>query len=188
MERIQEEFDLLIEYDIGALWRIHDYFHSHPRLLTYMSSIVSKHPWNDVCAIIWIIAVLGIVEIGNHYFWVVCINLFAAFILRKVIQAKRPVEYDIRLQPISDVGAYSYGFPSLESYMSIIIMGRFFYYFDLVFFILWIPLSIAVVGVVGVSRLYAKSRFPHQIWGSWLLGLVGLPLSIAFLEKTNIHL
>jgi len=149
-----------------------------------MSSIVSRHPFYDICAIIWVISFIGVLEIGWKHFWVVSMNLTAAFVLRKVIQAKRPVEYDIRLQPTSDLAADSFAFPSLESYMSVVITGHFvLYYQSFLLFLVACALSL----LVGVSRLYTKSRFPHQIIGSYFLGFIGLLISLHLCEKSEIH-
>ena len=112
-------------------------------------------------------------------------NLVIAFIARKVIQAKRPVEYDLRLQPKSDLGADSYGFPSLETYMAVVITGHFVLHFGS---FLMFPFALAVVCVIGVSRLYTKSRFPHQIFGSAILGIIGLLIGIQWCDMSNIHL
>ena len=190
MENFEKEYNALCEKDVDNLWRIHVFFQSHPRLQSFMSSIVSKHPWYDVCAIIWIIVIIGCIEIGSKHFWVVTINVFASFIARGLIQAKRPVEYDIKLQPLCDLGDESFGFPSLESYMSIVIIGHFFVTFsnNIIFIVLWIPTSTAIVAVVGISRLYAKSRFPHQVLGSWVLGIVGLLSAVSICDNWGIHL
>jgi hypothetical protein len=62
-------------------------------------------------------------------------------------------------------------FPSLESHMSVVILGHFCMFYN---FILVFPFAVAVTFVIGVSRVYSRSRFPHQIVGSWLTGLLGL--------------
>jgi membrane-associated protease RseP (regulator of RpoE activity) len=94
------------------------------------------------------------------------------------------VEYDSRLQPTADLGADSFGFPSLETYMAVVITGHLVIHFQS---ILLFPLAAAIVGVVGISRLYTKSRFPHQIIGSCLLGTIGLFLGLHLCEKSDIH-
>lgn len=81
------------------------------------------------------------------------------------------MEYDSRLQPLTEINAESFGFPSLESYMSVVIMGHLFFSLKS---ILLLPLGLLVVFVVGFTRVYSCSRFPHQVVGSWLLGFFGL--------------
>ena len=152
-----------------------------------MSNIVSKHPWNDICSVIWVISFLAILEIGRLHFWVVIINLGIAALLRKFIQAKRPVEYDRSLQPMTDRGALSYAFPSLESYMSIVVLGHIGAHLPSAALFLWAPFSVGVTFVIGLSRLYAKSRFPHQIVGSWILGGVGLIGVMHLCERHEVH-
>jgi hypothetical protein len=63
--------DAIVEIDIENLWRIQEYFESEPKMNSWMTSIVSKHPWNDICALIWLISLLGFLEIGWKHFWVV---------------------------------------------------------------------------------------------------------------------
>ena len=153
-----------------------------------MCNIVNKHPWNDICSVIWVISFLGWLEIGRTHFWVVIINLGIAALLRKFIQAKRPVEYDLSFQPMTDRGALSYAFPSLESYMSVVILGHIGAHLSNVALLVWTPFSIGLTFVIGASRLYAKSRFPHQIIGSWVLGVVGLVAVMHLCERHQVHL
>ena len=77
-----------------------------------------------------------------------------------------------------------YRFPSLESYMSVVIMGHLFLSFKNIWLL---PLGAIVVFVIGFSRVYSRSRFPHQIVGSWLAGFVGLLVSMHCCERMNIH-
>ena len=62
-------------------------------------------------------------------------------------------------------------FPSIESHMSVVILGHFCMFYN---FILVFPLAAIVTFVIGLSRVYSRSRFPHQIVASWLTGLLGL--------------
>ena len=182
-----------------------------------MDSIVNIHPWNDICSIIWIISALGVFDLGHRHFWVVTLNLGEGSFFQKIIQAKRPVEFDRKLQPLTDRGAMSFAFPSIESHMAVVIMGHFFYHLPTVYLLLWVPFTLAVVAMVGVSRfslttfqmttflmfilflkrllsavdfhrLYTKSRFPHQIVGSWVTGIVGLMYAVHFIDSNKIHL
>lgn len=103
-------------------------------------------------------------------------------VLRQIIQAPRPFEYDKRLKPLADRYASSYGFPSLESYMMVIISG----------YITWkvpscilILLFMCLTLFIGVTRIYAGSRFFHQILGSWLLGLLGLQFTQSYVKTLS---
>jgi ADP-dependent phosphofructokinase/glucokinase len=50
-----------------------------------------------------------------------------------------------------------------------------------------IPVAILVVLLVGFSRVYSQSRFPHQIVGSWISGLIGLIASLHCCDKISFH-
>jgi membrane-associated phospholipid phosphatase len=76
-------------------------------------------------------------------------------VLRRVLEAKRPVEFDSRLQPLADVHADSYGFPSIESHMSVCVFGLIASHFQNIL----IPCAcICLVLLVGASRVCARSR------------------------------
>ena len=92
-------------------------------------------------------------------------------VLRKLLAVRRPAEYDASLQPSTDLHPESYAFPSLESYMSIVIIGHLMLHYKSLIFFLFGSL---LIFVIGISRLHSKSRFFHQILGSWILGLLGL--------------
>lgn len=174
----------MIERDLELLWKIQDYCYRTPWLDDRMSKIVNKHPWQDISAVIWFFFVIGLYEIGSRHFFIVMMNLGFAFCIRKLIAARRPVEYDIRLQPLTDIGAESYGFPSLESYMSVVILGHMCFSFKT---ILFFPIALPIIFIVGFSRIYSRARFPHQIAGSWILGIVGLVFFSECYEKIGFH-
>lgn len=176
-------YNKIIQNDLKLLWIIQDWVYHRPWLDVRMASIVSKHPWQDICMIIWLFAALGVYDIGARHFWIIATNLSFAFIARKVIRAKRPVEYDVRLQAMTDLNEDSFGFPSLESHMAVVIMLHF--TMNTSWFML--PLALLIIFIVGFSRVYSRSRFPHQIVGSWLLGLVGLYLGSHCCERMKFH-
>ncbi len=175
----------VIEKDIELMWAIQHYVHGNKSLRDWCRILVNKNPLQDICCIIWIFAIVGVLEMGMKHFWVVVINLFACFVLRRLVEGKRPVEYDIRLQPITDQGAESYSLPSIESYMSVVIFGHFVIHFNSFLFFL---VGAAITFVVGFSRVYSKARFAHHIVISWVLGLIGLQLAHSYCERINIHL
>eukprot|EP01031_Cornospumella_fuschlensis_P039606 gene39606-48217_t len=110
-------------------------------------------------------------------------NLVVVVAARRVLESKRPVEFDPDLQPTTDLNAESYAFPSLESYMSVVIIGHMFVTTK---HLIILPLGGAVIFLVGFSRVYSKSRFPHQIVGSWILGVFGLIGGFAFCSIVKI--
>jgi membrane-associated phospholipid phosphatase len=74
-------------------------------------------------------------------------------------------------------------FPSLESHMSVVVLGHLVVSGSAPF--LLFPPALAVAGLVGFSRVYARSRFAHQIIGSWLTGLCGLFIGLSLCTKFN---
>jgi hypothetical protein len=175
----------LIEWDLQIIFRVQKFMRRHPSLDRWFGNIVSKHPWQDICCLIWGLFAVGCYELGIRHFYVVMANLFSCYVLRKLIAAKRPVEYDIRLQPTTDMAAESYGLPSIESYMTVVIMGHLWYHFKSIWLFL---LSVGLYLIIAFSRVYAKSRFVYQVAISGVLGLVGLQLGIVHAEKTQLHL
>lgn len=168
---VHRDFKKFIKDDLVNIRKIRNYCTSNPRIDSWMRSLINKHPFQDIVIVLYFFFAVGLVDIGKKHFWVVVTNLSFAFLVRRIIEAKRPVEYDRTMQPITDRNADSFGFPSLESHMSVVILGHFclFYNFVLVF-----PFAVVVTFVIGVSRVYSRSRFPHQIVGSWITGLIGL--------------
>jgi hypothetical protein len=175
----------VIEKDIELTWAIQHYVHSNPSVRDWCRRLVSVNPLQDICSVIWIFAIVGVIEMGMKHFWVVLLNLFACFVMRKLLQVRRPVEYDIRLQPQTDRAAESFSVPSTESYMAVVILGHFVIHFNSFIFL---PIAAAITFVVGFSRVYSKARFAHHIVVSWILGLVGLNLAHKYCEHINIHL
>ena len=54
--------------------------------------------------------------------------------------------------------------------------------------LLFVFCGIPIILLVGFSRVYARSRFPHQVVGSWVLGLGGLVASMHCCERMGFHL
>lgn len=104
--------------------------------------------------------------------------------LRVMIRARRPFEYDGRLKPLADRYEGSHGFPSLESYMCVILYGL--VYTSQPSPLLGLLLSLLAL-FIGYTRVYAASRFSHQIVGSWVLGLLGLHVTEAVLQVMTRH-
>ena len=68
--------------------------------------------------------------------------------------------------------------------MSVVILGHMILSFHSIAFI---PLAALIVILIGSSRIYSRSRFPHQIIGSWILGVFGLYVSIHCCHMIEIH-
>jgi len=179
----QTTYDEVIEKDIELTWAVQHYVHSNPSIRDWCKRLISKYPLQDVCSLIWVFAVVGWIEMGMKHFWVVVVNLFAAFILRKLLEVRRPVEFDIRLQPMTDQNVESYSVPSIESYMSVVIFGHFVIHYNSFLFLI---LGAGITFIIGFSRVYSKARFAHHIVMSWVLGLVGLNLAHRYCEHINV--
>lgn len=164
------QYDDIVKRDLELHWIILDYCRKTPWIEQNMAKIVSKYPWQDICLLTWIGCIVGLVEVGSSFFWIVSLNLCASFVLRKLLEAKRPLEYDRRMKPLTDTNAESFGFPSLESYMAVVISCALAPRFPYLWFYL---LSGAITLLIGFSRVYTRARFPHQIAGSWVLGVLG---------------
>lgn len=134
------------------------------------------------CINVYLFFILGVLEIGHNHFWLCAVNLSTSFAIRKLLGAKRPVEYNRALMPITDIAAESYGLPSLESHMSVVVMGHLFMHFKS---ILFAPIALIIVFIVGFSRLYSKSRFVHQVIVSWISGVFGLFVGLSICRKIN---
>ena len=50
-----------------------------------------------------------------------------------------------------------------------------------------VPVAVIVILVVGFSRIYSQSRFPHQIIGSWIAGCVGLVVTLQCCNTISFH-
>lgn len=176
-------FEEMVEKDVELMFLVQSYCRQHPRLDRFLHFVTSKHPWRDISSVIWIVHLLGVLEIGRPHFWIVLINLVSVTVARRLIEAKRPFEVDRRLQPLTDTSAESYPFPSTESYMSIIIFGHLLVASKVyLLVILFLPLTL----LIGFSRVYSRSRFPHQILGSWALAVLGLLFSPLLYHRMKI--
>lgn len=69
----------VISKDLELLWSIQEYCYQTPWLNQRMASITSKNPLKDIVIILWVFYIVGLVKLGATHFWVVSINLAAAF-------------------------------------------------------------------------------------------------------------
>ena len=75
----KSRFEKVIEKDLELLWLIQDVCRRRPAFDRFMSKLVSKYPWNDIINIIWVVFVIGVIETGMIYFWVVLGNLVVVY-------------------------------------------------------------------------------------------------------------
>ncbi|CAM9161489.1 unnamed protein product, partial [Phaeothamnion confervicola] len=165
----------LVKADLELLWRIRFYRWQSPfgRLLR---ATISHNPLRDVSLLTWVTFVVGCISYGFPFFWVCTANLFFAMLGRMVLAAPRPFMYDNRLKPLADRYPSSHGLPSLETHMATVV---FFWMAHHVRHRAAWAAAIAIVAFISFSRLYACSRFAHQIAASWATGAAGLRLGLA---------
>ena len=73
------EYNDIVKKDLQLHWEIIEYCDRVPWISDNLKLITSKYPWQDICIIFWISIIIGILEIGIHFFWVVSFNLCIAF-------------------------------------------------------------------------------------------------------------
>jgi hypothetical protein len=165
------QYEDIVKSDLELMWIIDDWLKNQIFITTNFSKFVNKNPMYDICSSVWVASIIGLIEIGLPHFWIVSMNLTLCAVLNKLFAVKRPVEYDRRLQPLTDLNAERFGFPSIESYMSVVVFGHLCYVYRSLTLII---LGTTMCFLIGTSRIFSRSRFPHQIVGSWILGIFGI--------------
>jgi hypothetical protein len=69
----------MVAKDLELLWATLDRVSNVSWLDGFFRRIVAKHPWRDVCALIWVFFVYGCYQYKSKHFWVVLPNLGGAF-------------------------------------------------------------------------------------------------------------
>ncbi|CAM9524061.1 unnamed protein product, partial [Pylaiella littoralis] len=172
----------LIASDLELVWKVQDAVRAWPEWMqSNLARVVSHHPLRDVSVVTWFAFLLGCHRFGFHFFWACCANLVGAAFLRLLLSAPQPFTYDQRLRPLTDRYETSHGLPSLETHMATVVAGW------------WAEsgggqgntddvrplvrlLAMGYICFVGFTRVYACSRFVHQVALSSVTGIVGLSL------------
>lgn len=203
LEAAREVYYKFRIWDGHMVKRIHQYIVQNKSLSHFFSNIVHNNPLRDISLLTSVFFVCFALELGDSYVWICIINFLFAGILRAILEAKRPFEYDeFRLPlPKADRHRSSYPFPSMESYMAIFVyLYPVFYAYDhkdsnirvlSMSKNILLVLAISIIFIIGVSRIYSCSRFIHQIIGSWLLGIYSLQYFWTwqeFLSRSKINL
>lgn len=68
-------FQDMIDRDLELLWSIQRYCQHNKWIKNIFSRIVHRHPYRDITSIIWVIFVIGVLEVGAGHFWVTIMNL-----------------------------------------------------------------------------------------------------------------
>jgi len=169
----------LVERELQTLWQIRRSL-DRAGMGFFLRQFISNNPYKDISLLTWCVTILGWWEYGLKMVWVTVVNLFLVAALRAAFQAPRPFEYDSRLRPLADRHMTSYGFPSIESYMAVITFG---YLGHRLGHPAWQLITFATTIFIGATRLYAGSRFVHQVVLSWVIGAVALWVYINRFQK-----
>lgn len=156
---------------------------------SYLGPFISSSRFQDISILIWLFFFISVTEFGFPYFWICAGNVLATYLLNLSFASARPIDDRDRDQdegieePTSVHWTFrndpdTYGFPSIESHMAIVVLGP--------------ALAQATIGLqllgsvfivlVGATRVFSGVRFAYQIVLSWGTGCVGL-----FLGRT-VHL
>lgn len=155
-----------VSAELSVLWWFRNDFVGR-RVAFPLRQVISNTPWRDVTVITWVAFAYGVHQLGFRFASSCFLNVVCVILLRSLIKAKRPIDYDPALRQFANRGSDNYGLPSIETHMAVVV------YVQLVGLALAIPLSI----LIGLSRLVAGSRFPHQVLLSYASGGGGLVLS-----------
>ncbi|GMI03656.1 hypothetical protein TrLO_g10721 [Triparma laevis f. longispina] len=174
----------LIEWDLTQIHKLQRFMYdpSNDWIRDEVDKVVSSSPLNDINITSWItfftiMALNAYTDRWYTFLWCTTLNIAFTMIARVLIQARRPFEIDKRLRPVTNKTRQSYGFPSVESHMAVVVNG-----FVAARFAEWwvsIPLF-ALTLFVGFTRVYSCARFVHQILLSYISGTVGLMVFLQF--------
>ena len=153
-------------------------------LPSQVDELISPNAYNDINIVTWLIffVVMGLNAYTNRWYaflWCSSLNLLASALLRVLFQARRPFEIDRRLRPLTNKTRQSYGFPSIESHMAVVVNG----YVAARFAEWWVSIPLFFLTLfVGFTRVYSCARFVHQVLLSYGTGVIGL---IIFFKVEN---
>ncbi len=68
----------LIKRDLKRVKKFHKLVKSTPGVQLFFNKITSKHPWQDICLVLWLVFVLGSSFMGSRHVFIVFINLMIA--------------------------------------------------------------------------------------------------------------
>ena len=68
-------YDEVIRKEIELIYKFRQYCSINSNLDALFSAVISKHPWNDICVIVWGAFALGVLEYGSNHFWIGIMNL-----------------------------------------------------------------------------------------------------------------
>ena len=171
---LREIYLRLIRLDLLVVHAVVGFRRRSRRVACLLESLVSHLPLRDISLVTWFIFAINAFELGFAFVWTCIFNLLAAFWLRDYLQAAGPAYFDRTLAGLQLTDLKSFAFPSLESFMCVVIGGYIAQETDSAM----VHSAVALYTLlIGFTRIFACSRFLHQVIGSWLLALVGLVLA-----------
>lgn len=135
--------------------------------------------------IVYLIYSLKNARTGIHLLWLLTIATITCLDLKDFLSQPRPYHLFPELKILGSVG---YGFPSGATTSSSILLGFIFFVGpgEELFNRLYKTAAVALVLLVGLTRIYLGAHFPSDVLGGYLLGvsfLVGYKYAMPFLEK-----
>jgi hypothetical protein len=179
-------FALLLRAELDALYAVQRVRRALPLALRWLfDRLISAHPLYDVSVALWMAAPFALWARGWVLFWLLVLNVFAAFALHWTLGAPSPGALDARLRPRGRVSPS--GFPCMELQVASALLG----------YLAWwhaTPAAVLGAGAAGAAllatRVYALTHFPHQLALSVALGGFSVPAGRAvarYFFKTRLH-
>ncbi|KAH9098888.1 hypothetical protein LEN26_016515 [Aphanomyces euteiches] len=161
----------ILEMDFQVIWWLYSQKTNYPNLTYFIHSIVSRYRTRDVSIVLWLFFFYCAGFLGFPFVWKCLGNLIVVLTLQYAIQAKRPIDYDESLYLHECTDPDTYGFPSVDSHMAVVILLPAFFVDGISPATL--AFMVACFGLVGLSRIYVGIRSPSQVVGSWATGVLG---------------
>ena len=109
-------------WDLSVLWWLRrsptGRFFSLP-----MRHVIAYEPWRDISLVTWLAWVVTIFFSGYKDAVNCILNCGGVLFVRALIQARRPIEFDIRLRQLADRSRGNYGMPCINTHMAVVVFG-----------------------------------------------------------------
>ena len=173
-------------WDLSILWWLRrsrtGRFFSLP-----MRHVIAYEPWRDISLVTWLAWVVTIFFSGYKDSVNCILNCGGVLFVRALIQARRPIEFDVRLRQLADRSRGNYGMPCINTHMAVVVFGLLArsatwkpQYFEFKWW-WWEPLvwttAFMLVALIAFSRLVAGSRFVYQVVLSVFTGIKGVAIA-----------
>ena len=137
-----------------------------PRLL---GAFVSDSALGDVTSLVWVAWVASALTYKARVWWVCLGCLIVGFAVQHIGSAPTPAQLNRRIRPLSRTAFY--GFPCMPTLFATAVFAQ----AAGLHGSWWASLvALAAVILVGASRVYAGTLFPHQVVGGGVVGMGAL--------------